>query len=214
MRKLKSILVLISLVCSVMIYSLPASADSTVSMSNMHISESSEVTVNADAFTDSYGNGYASNIVQFRADKDAYVSYDLNGAYSNFEATIVCSNDESSGSNIDVGIFADGVLKYSLTEYTRQRAPEKVNLDVSGVGTLTIKTTLVGTAGKSIYFVNSTFNKLEKASIYPVRSSLYDQVMIDSKYCDTSKALTIDPRGDLHNGALVFKSTSNDQSRR
>ena len=207
MRKLKKILVIVSVFCMIAASAMSSFADTTVSMVDMHVIESDNAKVNAEAFTDSYGNGYASNIVEFRADNDGFISYDLNGAYSTFEGTIVSSNDEASGSVIDVGIFADGVLKYSLTDYTRQKAPENFTSDVSGVGTLTIKTKVIGNSGRCIYFVNSRFNKIDKASIYPVRSSLYDQVMIDSKYCNTSKALTIDPRGDLHNGELLFKSS-------
>ncbi len=180
-------------------------ADNTVAMKDMHEIDSNYVTVIDDEITDSYGNVYSGNVVEFYAHMNAYVSYDLNGAYDTFDATIVCSTEAYSGDEIDVGIFADGELIYSLKNYDRQQPPESLSLDVSGVGTLTIKTRIVEGEYDDIYFVNSYFTKSDKASIYPVRATMYDLTVIDSSDCEESNDLVVDLYGNLHNNRIKFK---------
>lgn len=180
--------------------SIPAFAAGTmVNLVSMHELESDNIRVIEDGITDSYGKTYASNVLRFSTGDNAYVVYDLNGAYSKFEGTIVCATNTGSNAVMDVGIFADGELVYSLTGYTRQKAAESMNIDVSGVGELAIKTAKTDGWDSYLYFVDSSFTKADKASVYPNRSALSELVVIDSGSCQTSNRLFWDVFGDVHN---------------
>ena len=195
MRIFKCFLLIASVICIIFSSSVPAYAvGAKVMMSKMHYLESEDVEVVDDGITDSYGNKYSNDIVKFRARLKAYVTYDLNGAYDTFNATIVCSNDanNNAGSEIYVGIFADGVLVYSLNKYTRQQPPQEVKLDVSGVGKLSIMTRTADGSSNNVYFVDSFFNMSSTASSYPTRWTLDELVLIDSDYIDTSNRMIID----------------------
>ncbi len=205
MRKIRCIFVVLSIISAVVFFSLSTIADTSVQMADMHEIDSDYVKLVTKTITDSYGNEYSGNIVRFSSGSKGYIVYDLGGSYSRFDATIVCSNDADSYDAVDVGIFADGILVYSLKKYTRQQPPVSVNLDVTGVGTLSIKTA----SGGYIYFVNSYFNRVSKAGIYPTRWDLVDQIIVDSQKCKTSKELMIDSYGDLHNGYVQLRSSYN-----
>lgn len=197
-ERLMAAFIVIAMVVSV---SIPASAEGAkVNMVSMHDSGSERVEVVEDGITDSYGNNYSGNVLAFDTWYKAYISYDLNGAYDSFDGTIVCSTDTGSNAVMDVGIYADGVKVYELKGYTRQKAPETVHLDVSGVGTLSIMTTSIEGDYTYLYFVNSTFGKSEKTTTYPNRTYLSDLVKIDSVHCDTSDRLMEDAFGNIHKG--------------
>lgn len=166
---------------------------------SMHELESDNIRVIEDGITDSYGKSYSSNILRFSTGDDAYAIYDLNGVYSKFEGTIVCPNNTGSDAVMDVGIFADGELVYSLTGYTRQKAAESVSIDLSGVGELAIKTAKTDGWNSYLCFVDSYFVKADSVSVYPNRATLSDLVVIDSSACKTSNRLFWDSFGDVHN---------------
>lgn len=200
MKMIKKVSVLLLAMVMMFSMAIPAfAAGAKVNLVSMHDLESDYIRVMEDGITDSYGKSYTSNVLRFSTGDDAYVVYDLNGAYSNFEGTIVCSTDTGSNAVMDVGIFADGELVYSLTGYTRQKVAESVNLDVSGVGKLAIKTAKTDGWDGYIYFVDSAFTKADNASMFPNRSTLSDLVVIDSSYCKTSNRLFWDAFGDVHN---------------
>lgn len=210
MRNASRIVILVvSVFCILFSTSTISFADgSRILMCNMHELESDHVKVLDKEITDSYGNKYSANIVEFNAHMEAFATYDLNGAYDSFNATLVCSDEAYSGTAIDVGIFADGVLIYSLKNYTRQQPPESISLDVSGVGKLTIMTLIVEGEYNRIYFVDSYFSKSNNPTIYPTRWELKDLVMIDSDRINTVETMIIDPFGDLHKGKVRMKPSA------
>lgn len=186
--------------CMLILLAVPAHAATTnVKLVDMHTLESDNIKVETEEITDSYGKTYSGNVMRFNSGDNGYVIFDLNGAYSTFNASIVCSTRTGSGAEMSVGIFADGVLVYSLSSYTRQQPAQEVNLDVSGVGELAIKTTKTEGYDGYIYFVNSTFAKAESKSIYPKRGTLSDAFIIDSSACSTSNRLFVDVFGNVHN---------------
>ena len=179
-----------------------SAATKEVKLVNMHEIESDEVSVVEDGITDSYGKTYSNNVLLFYAKPEAFITYDLNGAYESFNATIVCSTDTGSEAKMDVGIFADGELIYDLKGYTRQKAAETVELNVSGVGKLSIKTAHLEGYDCQLYFVDSFFTKSDKKSAYPNRSSLSDLVIIDNDWSEISNRLFVDVFGNVHNGRV------------
>lgn len=201
MKMIERLMVALIVVAMVVSISIPAFAEGAkVNMVSMHDSGSDWVNVIEDGITDSYGNNYSGNVLKFDAWYDAFISYDLNGAYNTFDGTIVCSTDTGSSAVMDVGIYADGVKIYELKGFTRQKAAEAVHLDVTGVGTLSIMTTRIEGDYAYLYFVNSTFEKSEKVAAYPNRTSQSDLVVIDSSWCNTSDRLMEDSFGNIHKG--------------
>ena len=181
-------------------------AGAEIESTSMHELDSDYVSNVKDGITDSYGNTYSSNVLKFNTWAEAFVTYDLNGAYDTFKANIVCSTLTGSNAKMNVGIYADGELLYDLKGYTRQKAPEAVSLDVSGVGQLSIKTSSTEGSDCYLYLVNSTFSKSDSVTTYPNRESLSDLVIIDSKSSETSKGLFVDSFGNVHNGRTQFNT--------
>ena len=201
MNKIRQLVVALIVMIMMLSTSIPVFAEGAkVNLVSMHDNGSDRVEVFEDGITDSYGNNYNSNVLRFDAWYDAFISYDLNGAYNTFDGTIVCSTDTGSSAVMDVGIYADGVKVYELKGYTRQKAAESVHLDVSGVGTLSIMTTSTEGDYTYLYFVNSTFEKSETATTYPNRACLSDLVVVDSSHCDTSDRMMEDSFGNIHKG--------------
>lgn len=201
MKTIKKISV--ALLAMVMIFSMaiPAfAAGTTTKMVAMHDAGSDAVKVIDDGITDSYGKDYNGNVLQFDTWYDAYIDYDLNGAYETFDATIVCSTRTGSEAKMDVGIYADGEKIYELKGYTRQKAAEKVELDVRGVGTLSVMTTRTDGYDCFLYFVDSTFTKSDNAAAYASRAGLSDLVVIDSSSTKVSDRLFEDAFGNVHKG--------------
>lgn len=184
-------------------------ASTDVRMTGMHEIDSDGVSIIEDEITDSYGNKYINNVVKFDTWYDAFITYDLNGAYETFNATIVCSTDTGSDAKMYVGIFADGELKYELKGYTRQKEAEKIELNVSGVGQLSIKTTKVEGYNDYLYFVNSFFTKSDSANSYPKRAGLSDLVIIDAGRSETSNRLFVDVFENVHNGKTQIDAWDN-----
>ncbi len=185
---------------------IPAFAAGNTQLISMHELDSDRVAVKEDGITDSYGKTYSSNVLEFNTGRDSFITYDLNGAYEIFSGSIVCSTNTGSGATMDVGIFADGKKIYDLKGFTRQKAAEPFNLDVKGVGELSIKTTMTEGYDGYIYFVDSNFTKADSATTYPNRDSLSDLVIIDSSRSGTYDRLFVDSFGNVHNGKTEFNT--------
>ena len=180
-------------------------AETKVNLAETHAISSDSVEMITDPITDSYGKTYGGKNLRFDCRLGAYEILDLNGAYESLDATIVCSDGTGSDAVMNVGIFADGKLIYSLTNYTRQKPAETIQLNVSGVGQLAIKTN--GNGGDEyLFFVDSKLTKKEKAGIYPNRANLLDLVVIDADSVRSDVSLFSDTYGDVHSGWIELFS--------
>lgn len=178
-------------------------------MSNMHYLDASYYK-SAENIVDSYGNNYSTNILFFDASNDAYVRYDLDGKYSKVSGYIVASNETGSGAKMNVGIFADGILKFSILDYTRQKAREPFEIDLSGVRTLDIKTSNSGDYPYGwIFFVETEFTKISSKLLSDDWTSLGEKVVIDSQNYKNNNQLMKDSFGMLHDGSLYFDASQN-----
>lgn len=180
-------------------------AEDSVNLVDMHEIESDRCQVVTNEITDSYGKTYSENILKFDSYREGYIIYDLNGSYEQLSATLVCSTETETDAKINVGIFADGKLVYELKEYTRQKPAQNINLDVSGVGELAVKTLSTEGYGCDIFFVDSSFAKADKPSGYPECDPLNRVFVIDSKNCSFSDRLFIDTFGNVHNEYSEFE---------
>lgn len=201
----------VALVAMVMMISMtvPAfAAGTTVKLINMHETESERVEI-VDSITDSYGNSYSSNVLKMDASYDSYISYDLNGEYKSFTGSVVCSTDTGSGASMNIGVFADGKLIYSATDITRQKAAKEISVDLSGVGTLEIKTSNSGEFSYGwLFLVDSTFEKADKAEDYYEWAKLSDNVAIDTgRGYEYRVGLSKDVMGNLHNGSIQLDAS-------
>lgn len=189
-----------------------ASAAGTDKLTTMHTTVSPSVTVyDADeGITDSYGNEYLGNIVRFDASESGYAVYDINGAYGRFTGSIVASTKTNSGAKMNVGIFVDGVEKFSLTGFTRQQAAVPVDIDLTGARTLEIKTSNDGDYSYGwLFFVNTTVEKFDTPKAYTDWNRLREQVVIDSSGYADYNTLSIDSFGKLHSGTERFDASNN-----
>lgn len=189
-----------------------ASAAGTDKLTTMHATESPSVTVyDADeGITDSYGNEYLGNIVRFDASENGYAVYDLNGAYGRFTGSIVASTKTNSGAKMNVGVFVDGVEKFSLMGFTRQQAAVPVDIDLTGARTLEIKTSNDGDYSYGwLFFVNTTVEKFDAPKAYTDWNRLREQVVIDSSGYSSYNTLSIDSFGKLHSGTERFDASNN-----
>lgn len=206
MKMMKKIAVSLFAMVMMLSMAVPAFAAGTTNMVNMHDAGSSDVEQVDGSVTDSYGKTYSGNVLRFEAGRWASISYDLNGAYEKFDATVVCPTDAGSNAVMDVAFFGDGVLLGDITGYTRQKAAETVSIDVSGVGTFEIRTHGSDYWHSPICFVNSTFTKSEKSVPYPNRTKLADLVVVDSQNSECGTGLCIDVLGDYYDGWVKFES--------
>lgn len=162
-----------------------------------------------DSITDSYGNSYNSNILKFDSSNNGYISYDLNGNYKSFKGSVVCSVDTGSDALLNIGFFADGKLIYGASDITRQQDAKDIDIDLTGVGTLEIKTSNTGAYSNGwMFLVNSAFEKSDHAESCIEWAKLSDMVEIDSKDCEKRIGLEKDVMGDLHNGAIRLSAAS------
>lgn len=176
--------------------------EKSVNLTSMHNIESNNVKVIDGGINDSYGNSYSGKVLEFAADNEAFITFDLNGKYESFSGLITCSSEGRSSENIYVGIYADGEKIYELKEYNKQKPAETFDINVEGVGKLSIKTFSDESYSNDIYFVDSHFIKSEMSGIYPDRADLSDLVVIDKKRCEISKDLFVDNWGNIHNGSV------------
>ena len=184
-----------------------AAAETQTSLCDLHRESEYEYKVLQNSITDSYGDQYVSNIVQFRANYNAHARYDLNGAYTTFEGTIVISDATDSRASIGVAIIADGEIVYSLSGYTRQMPSQEFSLDLSGVRTLEIRTANFGSGDAFLCFAGTTLTKVQKPKEYFTWSYLGDLKVIDSRETSANGALMMDTFGNLHGGYRQMYST-------
>ena len=97
-----------------------------------------------EPLTDSYGNQYEIGY-QFDASNDSYAVYGLQGKYSSFSGTIVCSNETGSGADMSMMIYKDDELIDTITDITKQTETRQIGpYDISSARKLTIKTSNSG----------------------------------------------------------------------
>ena len=127
-----------------------------VGLETLHVIDSCDYKYENYSFTDSYGNKYIG--VHFLDDtfytrRAPYAIFNLNGKYKTFKGSIVAADYAYSQYSHFIHIYADGVLVFSKSGFTKTSKKVDFNVDVSNVQELTIK---VGGENGKYDYVNKT----------------------------------------------------------
>ncbi len=180
----------------------------TIEICDMHAIGESHFSIEDEGIKDSYGNTYLSNIAFMDASYNAFVKYDLDGRFEGYSAKLVTSDRTGSGAKMNVAFFADGKKIYSITDMTRQKAPQNIDIDLRGVKHLEIKTSNSGEFSYGwLFLVESEFEKAEKPAECKEIHRLNELVVIDSSNYDNIADLSRDSYGELHNGCQFLDAS-------
>lgn len=154
---------------------------------------------------DSYGNMHADALL-LDAHGGSRALYQLNGQYKSFSGELVSSDASASDSVMNFAIFADDILVYSVTGYTRQTGAQQIAVDLSGVQRLEIQTRQTeGYNNGTLALVNTALQvNLENSKPGDAYERLKDNVVIDAGNSEVEDILFADAYGNLHNGCLEF----------
>ena len=176
-----------------------------VSLCDLASIDSHDVWVEEEQVTDSYGNTYT-NVYALNVGKAARAVYRLDGQYERFSGKLVVSDETDSNAEMSLAIFADDVLIYSVTGYTRQTGEQLIDIDLTGVQKLEIQTQLTGGYSNDVnnlLLVDAVFEKsVNPSEPKKLYERLRDTIMIDSGNAEISYNLLADSYGKLHNGSL------------
>ena len=176
--------------------------DESVLLKDMHMEDSNECEIWEKELKDSYGNSYSGNIVNMEASRNSYAVYNLDGEYTRFSGKIVIAEDVYTDCVMDIAIYGDGRELYSKAGLTRQTEAQDFDLDVTGVGTLEIRSS----GEDSISLAEAEFTQAEERTVPPTYASLGELTVIDSVDFEQKTCLQKDTFGDLHKGRQYFKN--------
>ena len=176
--------------------------DESVLLKDMHMEDSNECEIWEKELKDSYGNSYSGNIVNMEASRNSYAVYNLDGEYTRFSGKIVIAEDVYTDCVMDIAIYGDGRELYSKAGLTRQTEAQDFDLDVTGVGTLEIRSS----GEDSISLAEAEFTQAEERTVPPTYASLGELTVIDSVDFEQKTCLQKDTFGDLHRGRQYFKN--------
>ena len=115
---------------------------------------------------------------------------------------------KSNQTGLNAAIFVDGVQCFSMSRYTKQQPKQEFDIDLSGACRLDIKTSnAYESNGKSLYLVETKFEKSGEVLPFTEWYSLRNTVLIDSHSYEATKSLGVDSYGELHNGSLRFDAS-------
>ena len=176
--------------------------EKSVLLKDMHMEDSNECEIWEKELKDSYGNSYSGNIVNMEASRNSYAVYNLDGEYTRFSGKIVIAEDVYTDCVMDIAIYGDGRELYSKAGLTRQTEAQDFDLDVTGVGTLEIRSS----GEDSISLAEAEFTQAEERTVPPTYASLEELTVIDSVDFEQKTCLQKDTFGDLHKGRQYFKN--------
>lgn len=110
---------------------------------------------------------------------------------------------------MNIAFFADGEEKYSFKGFSRQTEGQPIELDTSGVRTLSIKTSNEGSYSCGwIFLVDSFFEKMDSTVACNEYATLSDVVLIDSNDYSSDVTLMKDSFGEFHDGSKRFDASN------
>ncbi len=115
-----------------------------------------------NSVTDSFGNTYDKwHKYTYYGSGTTYATYNLNNDYSVFSGSLIATPDTKSKKSYTIKIYADDVLKFSKTGYTKTTGKVEFLIDVKGCTKLTIETVSeqVETTTSCLGIVNAQLTK-------------------------------------------------------
>lgn len=213
--KKKIILAIFAL--SVLQYSNMALGEETltkkVPLENVQVLDSENYSIKEEAIFDLQGNICDSNNICFDESKNAYVVYRLNGEYETISGEIAVPDDMDDAVNMNLAIFADGILIYSKSDITKQFSGENFTIDVSGIAELEMRTSNNDEYDRGCLYILNGSASISDDICQAVRvARLKDNVLIDSQHFEFKEGLMRDSYGNLHNGCYEFETPSESEA--
>ena len=204
----KNILMIVAMLVFLLSWCSVAHAEENVLLKDMHMEDSNECEIWEKELKDSYGNSYSGNIVNMEASRNSYAVYNLDGEYTRFSGKIVIAEDVYTDCVMDIAIYGDGRELYSKAGLTRQTEAHDFDLDVTGVGTLEIRSS----GEEYISLAEAEFTKAEERTVPPTYASLEELTVIDSVDFEQKTCIQKDTFGNLHKGRQYFKNPMTSES--
>ena len=199
----KNILMIVTMIVFLFSWcSIAHAEEKSVLLKDMHMEDSNECEIWEKELKDSYGNSYSGNIVNMEASRNSYAVYNLDGEYTRFSGKIVIAEDVYTDCVMDIAIYGDGRELYSKAGLTRQTEAQDFDLDVTGVGTLEIRSS----GEDSISLAEAEFTQAEERTVPPTYASLEELTVIDSVDFEQKTCIQKDTFGNLHKGRQYFKN--------
>ena len=134
-------------------------ANMPMHLANVEMYDAKGVRRSTHSTEDKNGKSY-SNYVRFAATDNASAKFKLNGAYTEFTATIFIPDGAKAGKNISVYFYLDDKVVGVNTGISENYEPLKVHFSVSGGKVLEIVTKNEGTSGGGFLMIaGSSFKK-------------------------------------------------------
>ena len=193
----KNILMIVTMIVFLFSWcSIAHAEEKSVLLKDMHMEDSNECEIWEKELKDSYGNSYSGNIVNMEASRNSYAVYNLDGEYTRFSGKIVIAEDVYTDCVMDIAIYGDGRELYSKAGLTRQTEAQDFDLDVTGVGTLEIRSSGVGIFSLE----EGIFTKAEQRIEPQTHVSLGDLKVVDSVNFAQRTSVEMDAFGGVHRG--------------
>lgn len=158
---------------------------------------------------DSHGKEYVSSYV-LDASYDAWVTYDLDGMYTEISGILSTYENTNENANMNIGFFGDGKLLYTIKDISGWEKAMPFAVDVTGVKNLTIKTSNAGEYSYGWLLLNDTILKeAEKQIIHGEAAQLEDQQLVDSSDMEYKAGLFKNSYGEIYEDAHCFYTSNN-----
>ena len=110
-----------------------------VDLAELVVIDSSDYDYKADLHTDSFGNHYDGRHFLNTSHVGPFAVFNLDTKYTNFSGLIIANQNTSSDRTMNLAIYVDDTLVYSLTDFTRRTGSESFSVDVRGATKLEIR---------------------------------------------------------------------------
>ena len=149
---------------------------------------------------------FLADTIQLRADKFGYAQWSLEGKYLALTAALLPGKDFDSNALANFAIFGDGILLYQQEGIRKGTEPRSILLDLSGINTLTIKSS--ANLNSFLYITEPTLYPAGNAASNGVDRLSFLKV-IDQVNTETRNTLTEDIYGRFHDSAVGINASGN-----
>lgn len=158
---------------------------------------------------DSHGKEYVSSYV-LDASYNAWVTYDLDGMYTEISGILSTYEDTEENANLNIGFFGDGKLLYTVKDISGWEKAMPFTVDVTGVKKLTIKTSNTGEYSYGWLLLNDTILKeAGKQTINGEAAHLENQQLVDSSDMEYESGLFKNAYGEIYEDSYCFYTSNN-----
>lgn len=161
--------------------------------------------------TDPYGDDHFCSLY-LDAAQGGFLTYDLNGGWSELTGTISTWTDAESECIFEIAIWGDDTLLFSKYNYKKGDAAIPFAIDVKGVEKLYIQTKAYGNTYNGYLFLNEGWLTADGTETALAKSgkTLSELALISSgKYEPEAAGMFTDIYGNIHRDAYTFSAAEN-----